>query len=275
MILQNLATPAIEEAIIASFVEEMACFGRGLPQGELHKTPELLWLLTPLPPGFNSVLHTRFASDDKAYIDAKINEMLAYFQVRHVAPGWSVGPSMRPANLATFLESHSFVYQSQTTGMAVDLLAANENIPVNQQLTITEIEDLETLKILRSIEMKGFGASAGGAQVYYDTYANVGFGRGMPWHHYIGWLHGEPVAIASLLFHAGVAGIYGIATIPQARRRGVGAAMTLHTMREARKQGYRIAILSPTEMSIAIYRRIGFKEFCKFLHYSWSAGQKY
>src|SRR5258708_39774229 len=99
---------------------------------------------------------------------------------------------MRPANLATFLESHSFVYQSQTTGMAVDLLAANENIPVNQQLTITEIEGLETLKILRSIEMKGFCASAGGGQAYYETYSHGGFGRGMPGHPYLGSVHSRP-----------------------------------------------------------------------------------
>jgi ribosomal protein S18 acetylase RimI-like enzyme len=272
LILQNLATPAIGEAIVANFTEEMACFGRGLPQGELHKTPELLWFLTPLP-GFSGVLHTRFASDDKAYVDAKINQMIDYFQARRVTPGWSVGPSMHPGNLATFLRAHDFIYRNQTLGMAVDLFATNENIPLNQELTITEIEDLETLKILCSIEKKGFGTSAGGAQVYYDTYANTGFGKGMSWHHYLGWLYDEPVAIASLLFHAGVAGIYGVATIPEARRQGVGAAMTLHTLREARKQGYRVAVLSPTDMSIALYRRIGFQEYCKLLHYAWSRGQ--
>jgi ribosomal protein S18 acetylase RimI-like enzyme len=272
LILQNLATPAIGEAIVANFTEEMACFGRGLPQGELHKTPELLWFLTPLP-GFSGVLHTRFASDDKAYVDAKINQMIDYFQARRVTPGWSVGPSMHPGNLATFLRAHDFIYRNQTLGMAVDLFATNENIPLNQELTITEIEDLETLKMLCSIEKKGFGTSAGGAQVYYDTYANTGFGKGMSWHHYLGWLYDEPVAIASLLFHAGVAGIYGIATIPEARRQGVGAAMTLHTLREARKQGYRVAVLSPTDMSIALYRRIGFQEYCKLLHYAWSRGQ--
>src|SRR6266853_1395362 len=101
MILQNLATPAIEEAIIANFTEEMACFGRGLPQGELHKTPELLWFLTPLP-GLSGVLHTRFASYDKAYVDAKINQMIDYFQARRVTPGWSVGPSMHPATWRHF-----------------------------------------------------------------------------------------------------------------------------------------------------------------------------
>ncbi len=49
--------------------------------------------------------------------------------------------------------------------------------------------------------------------------------------------------------------------------------MTLHTLREARKQGYRVAVLSPTDMSIALYRRIGFQEYCKLLHYAWSRGQ--
>ena len=152
-----------------------------------------------------------------------------------------------------------------------DLQTLHENVFTNAELTITEIEDLEMLKILRSIEISGFGTSENVAQNYYDSYANSGFGDGTPWHHYIGWLHREPVAIASLLLHAGVAGIYGVATIPQSRRQGVAAAMTLHALREARKLGYRIAVLSPTEMSDALYRRIGFQEYCKLLHYDWSA----
>src|SRR5438093_12951514 len=127
------------------------------------------------------------------------------------------------------------------------------------------------LKMLRTLDTKGFCASAEVAQNYYDTYANIGFGKGTPWHHYIGWLYGEPVTIASLLFHAGVAGIYGIATIPQSRRQGVAAAMTLHALHEGIKRGYRIAVLSPTEMSYALYRRIGFQEYCKLIHYEWSA----
>jgi len=169
------------------------------------------------------------------------------------------------------LETHGFVYSDITTGMAIDLLALNEHIFINTDLVITEIEDLEALKILRSIEISGFGASEMAAQNYYQSYARTGFGNGTPWHHYIGWLYGEPVTIASLLFHAGVAGIYGIATIPQSRRQGVAAAMTLHALHEARMWGYRIAVLSPTEMSYALYRRIGFQEYCKLIHYEWSA----
>jgi ribosomal protein S18 acetylase RimI-like enzyme len=272
MILQNLASPALEEAIEANLTEELVCFGRGLPQAELHKTPELVWFFTGQS-GPNGVLWSRFARADKNYIMAKIDEILTYFKARQVSVGWTIGPSTRPINLATFLEAFRFRYHDQTQGMAADLLALNEDIPLNQQLIIREAEDPETLKILRSIEMKGFGASAELAQNYYDSYINLGFGKGKPWHHYIGWLNNEPVSIASLFFYAGVAGIYGVATIPEVRRQGIAATMTLHVLHEAGKQGYRVAILSPSEMSIAIYRRIGFQEYCKLLHYRWSPGE--
>jgi predicted GNAT family acetyltransferase len=86
-------------------------------------------------------------------------------------------------------------------------------------------------------------------------------------------LHNRPVASASLLYHAGVAGIYGVSTIPVARRRGVAASMTLHLLRVARDTGYRVATLSPTDMSEAIYRRIGFQPYCTLLHYEWSLGE--
>ena len=157
--------------------------------------------------------------------------------------------------------------------MAVDLLAMREDVPGNEGLQITEIQDLGHLRILRDIEMQGFGATQEMAQRYYDVYTGAGFGNGQPLHHFIGWLHGAPVAIASLLYHAGVAGVYGVATIPEARRQGVGAAMTLHVLRVARSTGYRIAVLSPTDMSEAIYRRIGFNEYCKIHHYGSPPGR--
>jgi ribosomal protein S18 acetylase RimI-like enzyme len=272
IILQHLASPAIEEAIEANLNEEMVYFGRGMPQAELHKTPELLWIYTGSH-GPNAVLHSRFASNDPTYVHAKIDKMQEFFKTRSVDFGWTTGPSIRPSNLATMLETRGFVSSGSTTGMAIDLQALNENIHVNPDLTITEIEDLETLKTLRTIEMQGFGSSEMTAQNYYETYTHAGFGKGMPWHHYIGRLHEEPVAIASLLFYAGVAGIYGVATIPEVRRHGVGAAMTFHTLHEARRHGYRVAVLSPTEMSIAMYRRIGFQEYCKLHHYEWSQGK--
>ncbi len=270
-ILQNLINPTLAVAIEANFNEEMAQLSYGFPQGELHRTSELIWMYTG-PHGPNAVLHSRFRDNDPTYIDTKIDEMLTFYSTRNIDFDWSTGPSTLPIDLEKILEAHGFVYCDSTTGMAIDLQAVNKDVFTNEDLTVTEIEDLETLKILRSIEILGFGASEMAAQRYYDSYAYTGFGEGTPWRHYVGWLHGEPVAIASLLFYAGVAGMYGVATIPQCRRVGVAATMTLHALHEARRLGYRIAILSPTEMSYALYQRIGFKEYCQLKHYDWTAG---
>jgi GNAT superfamily N-acetyltransferase len=272
MILQQLAAPALIEAIEQNFTEEMAWFGRALPQAELHKTPEVLTVYTSAD-GPNGVLYARFASEDERYVLHKIYEVMDYFGAHGAGFGWSVGPSTRPSQLAAILESGGFVYSASTTGMAIDLLAMREDVPHSTELRITEIEDLAHLRILREMEMRGFGATEEMAQLYHDVYAGAGFGSGLPWHHFLGWLRGAPVAIASLLFHAGVAGIYGVATALEARRQGVGAAMTLHVLRYARSTGYRIAVLSPTEMSEAIYRRIGFNDYCQIHHYGSPPGK--
>ena len=220
MILEQLATPALIEAIENNLIEEMAWFGRALPQAELHKTPQLLTFYTGVS-GPNGVLYARFASEDERFVANRIDDVMEYFEARGVIFGWTVGPSTRPSQLASILEARGFVYSASTTGMAVDMLAMREDVPHNAGLSITEILDLEHLRILRDMEMRGFGATEAEAQQYHDVYAGAGFGYSLPWHHFIGWLRGAPVAIASLLYHAGVAGIYGVTTIPEARRQGV------------------------------------------------------
>ncbi len=221
----------------------------------------------------NGVFLSSFSSEDADYVNSKIDEILDSYMSRQTSFIWTIGPSTHPAHLATVLEARGFVQVHRTTGMAVDLHALHEQIQVNTSLVINEVEDLDALRTLCSIEMRGFGTSEEGAQRYYDTYANAGFGIGLPWHHYVAWLHDTPVASASLLYHAGVAGIYGVSTIPQARRRGVAASITLHALRQACDTGYKVAILSSTDMSEAIYRRMGFQACCTLLHYEWSLGE--
>lgn len=270
-ILQDMNDPALPAAMERNFAEEMAGFGRGLPGGEVHEDAELLWFFTGRP-HLNGILLTHFARDDKASIDAKIEETLAYFKARKVDVGWSVGPSSQPKDLAAHLEEHGFVYALDTIGLAVSIKHVHsKKVHTSPTLAIHEALDGETLLQLRDIEAEGFDGPAEIAQNYYDTYMCIGFGKGHPWHHYIGYLDGKAVAITSLLLYAGVAGIYGVATIPAARRQGIGATMTLHAIQEARTHGYHIAMLSPSEMSQGIYERLGFREYCRISHYGWSS----
>jgi GNAT superfamily N-acetyltransferase len=267
-IIQELGTPAMMRAMEANFTEEMMCFGRVLPGGEIHEDAELGWFYTGRP-HLNDVTYTHLAQNTYQYVNTKINEVFAYFSPRNVSVAWVISPISQPAQLGEVLEARGFTHVGGDSNMAVDLQLMNESISVPENLVIREIEDAETLKIHNGISKIGFESSAETAQSYYECYVGNGFGRGKPWHHYLAWLHSKPVGIASLLLHAGVAGIYGVATQPEARRQGVGADLTLHAMREARSLGYRIAILAPSEMGMNMYRSLGFQEMGNARYYRW------
>jgi len=271
-IIQSLSDPALQEAVEANFAEEMACMARTFPGGELCEHAGILRFFTGAS-GFNGVLRTRISSSNSAYIHTLIAETLDYFRARKVGIGWPVTPLTQPSDLGCYLEAHGLTLKGTDTGMVLDMQKMNDNMPALSDFTIREVEDREALQLWRAITIQGFETSQEMGQFYHDAYARLGFGKDMPWHHYIGWLHGDPVAISSLLLHAGIAGIYGVATIPKARKRGLGTAMTLHALHEARKPGYRIAVLAPSKMAGNLYRRIGFCDYTKTQFYRWSLDQ--
>jgi GNAT superfamily N-acetyltransferase len=87
---------------------------------------------------------------------------------------------------------------------------------------------------------------------------------------YTGFLDNQPVATALLFLAAGIAGIYAVSTIPAARRKGIGAWMTLLPLLRARSSGYKIGILFASHMGVGVYRSLGFQEYCKIASYRWA-----
>jgi GNAT superfamily N-acetyltransferase len=124
------------------------------------------------------------------------------------------------------------------------------------------------LEIVRVVDADGLAA--------FEQTAAAGFEAGrierFAWHapgvladerlaSWLGVVGGLPVSVAMSFADAGVLGIYGVATIPEARRRGYGAALT----RAALASGPPVpAILQPSTMAEAIYRRLGFERFATF-----------
>ena len=58
-----------------------------------------------------------------------------------------------------------------------------------------------------------------------------------------------------------------LATVPEVRRQGIGAAVGLAALRDARTMGYRIAVLGASPMGECLYRRLGFQEYCRMNNY--------
>lgn len=76
---------------------------------------------------------------------------------------------------------------------------------------------------------------------------------------FTGHLGGTPVGVSSTVMAGGLAGLYAIATLPTARKHGVGSAMTFHAMAEGKRRGADQVILQATEMGRPVYEKLGFE----------------
>jgi GNAT superfamily N-acetyltransferase len=127
------------------------------------------------------------------------------------------------------------------------------------------VEDTTALKQWAYASMIGFGLPETSVDTGFELFAGLGFD--LPLRNYLATVDGEPAATSQLLLGAGVAGIYVVATFPAARRQGIGAAITLAPLHDARAMGYRIGILHASPLGEGVYRRLGFQEYCRMSHY--------
>ena len=110
------------------------------------------------------------------------------------------------------------------------------------------------------------------SEAFRALYTTLGFTDDAPFRHYVGMLDGEAVASSTLFLGAESAGIWHVATLPSARRRGIGAAMTLAPLLDARSLGYRTGTVysAASAMGLKIYHEIGFEECCGITQYLWA-----
>ncbi len=79
----------------------------------------------------------------------------------------------------------------------------------------------------------------------------------MPYAYYLATLDGDPVGTSIMVPGGGVAGIYGQATVPRAKRRGVGTGLMRRAMLDARDRfGLSECVLASTDEGYPFYRAL-------------------
>jgi ribosomal protein S18 acetylase RimI-like enzyme len=238
------------------------------PNTQLHEDdPNLRWYITPNVPSpfFNHVYLTRLPKEED--VDTRIEELRKHFASHKLPLMWSVGPFSRPSELGSHLESHGFRCVEESPGMALDLKALNEDIAFPSELAIERVSNAEVLMEFVEVMRVGFEMPEFTAAALFEEFNAMGLTEESPWRNYVGRLDGEVVTTASLANVVGIAGIYNVVTLPKARRRGFGAAMTLAALGEARELGYRICILQSSAEGFGVYGRLGFEQYSTYYIY--------
>jgi GNAT superfamily N-acetyltransferase len=81
---------------------------------------------------------------------------------------------------------------------------------------------------------------------------------------YVGYVDGEPVSTGLGWRTGQTIGVYNIATVPNARKRGIGTAMTERIVEDGAAAGCEVAILQSTEMGRPIYEKLGFRAVVEY-----------
>lgn len=241
-----------------------AGFGRSTAC-ELNETPEATWMLSGMPDqDYNKVVRSEFEPDD---VDARIEEILAYYESKGVPMSWWLGPSSRPADLGARLEAHGMTRKRDSVGMALDINEVSEDYTPPAGLVVETVEDDDTLARFVHVSTVTFNLPETMESSINRVTSGAGYGPSDRFRHYLGVLDGEPVATATGYLGEGVVSVQNITTLPQARRQGVGTAVTMAPILEARDRGYRIASLQASEMGYPMYEKMGFRQYMKFAVY--------
>ena len=126
-------------------------------------------------------------------------------------------------------------------------------------LTLEEVESASGIDAWLDVaQASGWFDGAGVREGQRRLYTAVGTGRNRPHRHWLARRDGEAVGCATAFFAGETALLENLAVVPSERRRGIGTALTMLWVREARRLGCRLAVLGPTPDARPFYERLNF-----------------
>ncbi len=249
---------AIEENVLA-FLETFST----LEGTESWNEGDHVRYFTGIPfPLFNGTFRTHFL---KEQADERIDAIVQFFSDRGVPFIWVVGPKTQPDDTENRLARKGFNVEPGP-GMAVEISKLKySEFPPDLSVRVADTEDLR-MQFAETM-VAGFGFPAHAVDVGVGIFSKLVLDDAVS---YVGFIDGKPVATSSVYNGAGVAGIYNVATLPEERGKGYGAAMAVRPLLDSREDGYRFGILQSSKMGLSVYRKLGFEEYCKIGMHAWA-----
>jgi len=235
-------------------------FGRG-DECALHEHEDALHFDTPIPTlPYNAVLRCNAATDAEQRIDASFD----HYRRRDVPFFWLVHPTARPSDLGERLRARGLEEAEVVPGMAMDLSELEEPAAPPTGIEIREAATTDTETVLEMVAWRWEVPNEVAPKL---TGIAPAFGIGEPGSAIRCWVarqNGVPVSKVVLNLTPGAAGIYGVATKPEARGSDLARMLTLHALHASRDAGHTLGVLHSSPMAVSLYERLGFRAIAPF-----------
>jgi ribosomal protein S18 acetylase RimI-like enzyme len=198
-----------------------------------------------------------------------VQDTIHYFSTHHAQNfTWWFSPELPAQTWKPLLESFGLCFDDSIPGMAVELSAIKHKQKSLADFKLQIVEDEDTLKVWVKTFVEGYRLPSTETPGLYQLLH--GMGLDLPLRYYLGYWQGKPVASSSLFLIDDTAGVYYVATIPQARGHGFGTALTLAPLLDAKNLGSQVGILQSSDAGFPIYQRLGFRQVCSMEYFYWS-----
>jgi GNAT superfamily N-acetyltransferase len=233
-----------------------------VPGIELHRDPDITWMLSNGSTWANSGVSLRFRS---ANAGRRLNQILKRYAEHGRGAGFWVDEDATPADLADHLKELGLRCRKRFPGMGCDL-GKLPKIATPQGIRIVQTPHHSiylrhphpyfgpiTTDIRRHELNRLAHLAAQWPKRFFDFAALDADNR--------------PVGACSMFIDDAVAGFYDVAVLEEERNQGIGSAMMAHALRFAREHGAKQAVLLASGTGYGMYRRVGFHEVCKIAYW--------
>lgn len=247
-------TERIAAAIELNHLAALREFAQG-DQSELLVNREMIRVCSGIAyPLLNFVARPRF---DPREAQDRISAIAAYFGERHLPYLVYLHPSARPPDLGSQLQKHGLEPWGIQDGLALEQL--NPQVHTNNDVQIQVASDAATLDEAAEVYAGAYHLPPGATSYMRSVMMTALYDPAV--YVYLARLHGIPAGTVTLVLKAGVAGLYGLGTLPDYRGHLVGTGLMVRAILDAGGLGFHTAVLQGPPGGVRLYRRLGFETY--------------
>lgn len=249
-------------AALAALDSQLRDTVRPLGVGRLERAGNVIRCVSPWPDGWNGV---DWSDLDAATADAAIAEQVAYFASLGRSFEWKYYTHDEPADLPDRLRAAGLRPDPEEAVMVAEIADVPELAPP-AGIELRTVTDDAGLEAARQVMAAVFGGDhARGTASLRERLARDPSALAI-----VLALDGDvPVSASRIDFHAGTdfGSLWGGATLPSWRRRGIYRAMVSHRARLAASRGFRYLRIDALPTSRPILEKVGFTRISTTIPY--------